>query len=60
MPAVVGRQGIVKAMPIELDETEQAELEKCAHGLRKIIESAEREISADEELQKALDEDHGV
>lgn len=55
MPAVVGRTGIVKPMPIELDETEKAELESCAKGLRAIIEGAEKELSADEELQRALD-----
>jgi L-lactate dehydrogenase len=60
MPAVVGRKGIVKAMPIQLDETEQAELEKCAHGLRKVIEGAEKEMNADEELKKALEEDKGI
>lgn len=55
MPAVVGRKGIVKAMPIELDETEKAELESCAKGLRAVIKGAEKELTADEELQKALD-----
>lgn len=60
MPAVVGRKGIVKAMPIQLDEQEQAELEKCAHGLRGVIEGAEKELAADEELKRALDEDQGT
>lgn len=60
MPAVVGRRGIVKPMPIELDEAEQAELEKCAHGLRGVIEGAEKEMAADEELKKALEDDQGI
>ena len=60
MPAVVGRKGIVKPMPIELDEHEQAELRKCAHGLRGVIEGAEKELAADEELKRALGEDRGA
>ncbi|KAJ4370590.1 hypothetical protein N0V83_005111 [Neocucurbitaria cava] len=38
MPAVVGRKGIIKAMPIQLDYEEQAALETCASGLRGVIE----------------------
>lgn len=60
MPAVVGRKGIVKPMPIELDEQEQAELDKCAKGLRGVIEGAKKELGADEELKRALEEDRGV
>lgn len=59
MPAVVGRSGIIKAMPIQLDASEQAELESCAKGLRAIIEGAEKELSADRELEKALLMDKG-
>jgi L-lactate dehydrogenase len=55
MPAVLGRKGIVRAMPIELDETEKKELESCARGLRGVIQGAAKELSADKELQKALD-----
>lgn len=60
MPAVVGRKGIVKPMPIQLDEAEKAELESCAKGLRAVIESAEKELSADRELEKALQNDKGA
>lgn len=60
MPAVVGRKGIIKAMPIQLDDEEKAELEKCARGLRGIIEGAEKELTADRELEKALAQDRGV
>jgi L-lactate dehydrogenase len=60
MPAVVGRRGIVKAMPIELDESEKRELETCARGLRAVIEGAEKELSADKELEKALEMDKGT
>jgi L-lactate dehydrogenase len=60
MPAVVGRRGIIKAMPVELDETEKKELETCARGLRAVIEGAEKELSADKELAKALEMDKGT
>lgn len=56
MPAVVGRRGIIRPMPIELDESEKRELHSCAQGLRAIIESAEKELSAEEQLEKALEE----
>ena len=59
MPAVLGRRGIVRAMPIELDERERGALESCARGLRLVIEGAEKELSADRELEKALAEDKG-
>lgn len=59
MPAVVGRKGIIRAMPIELDEAERRELESCARGLRGVIEGAEKELSADKELEKALEVDKG-
>lgn len=47
-------------MPIELDESEKEELRTCAKGLRAVIEGAEKEISADRELEKALEMDKGV
>lgn len=56
MPAVVGRKGIVRPMPIELDQSEKAELQSCAKGLRAIIEGATKELSAEQELEKALAE----
>jgi L-lactate dehydrogenase len=59
MPAVVGRRGIVRAMPIELDETEEQELQVCARGLRAVIEGAEKELSADKQLEEALKMDKG-
>ncbi|CAN9389625.1 unnamed protein product [Alternaria alternata] len=60
MPAVVGRKGIIKAMPIQLDEEERAQLDACAKGLRGVIEGAEKELSADRELEKALASDKGA
>lgn len=60
MPAVVGRKGIVKAMPIELDDDEKKELETCAKGLRAVIEGAEKELNAEQELEKALEMDKGA
>lgn len=54
MPAVIGRKGVVMKIPVRLDEEEQKELEACAEGLRGVIAGAEREISADKELEKAL------
>jgi L-lactate dehydrogenase len=55
MPAVIGRKGIVRAMPIQLDDTERRELDNCARGLRGVIEGATKELSADRELQRALE-----
>jgi L-lactate dehydrogenase len=60
MPAVIGRRGIVKAMPIELDESERRELDICARGLRAVIEGAEKELIADQDLERALKLDHGM
>lgn len=60
MPAVIGRKGIIRAMPIQLDEKEQAQLEACAKGLRRVIEGAEKEVSADRALEKALEQDKGA
>lgn len=60
MPAVIGRRGIAKAMPIELDEIEKQELKNCARGLRAVIEGAEKELSADKELERALEIDKGA
>jgi L-lactate dehydrogenase len=60
MPAVVGRRGIIKAMPIELDDDEKKALETCAVGLRAVIEGAEKELSADKELERALELDKGA
>lgn len=60
MPAIVGRKGIVRSMPIQLDEEERAQLEACAKGLRGVIEGAEKELSADLMLEKALEADGGA
>jgi L-lactate dehydrogenase len=59
MPAVVGRKGIIKAMPIQFDEEERVQLETCAKGLRGVIEGAEKELSADRALENALANDNG-
>lgn len=47
-------------MPIELDDSERAELETCARGLRAVIEGAEKELDAEQELEKALEMDKGA
>ncbi|KAF2262545.1 l-lactate dehydrogenase-like protein [Lojkania enalia] len=60
MPAIIGRKGITRVMPIELDEREKRELEDCANGLRAVIEGAEKELEADQELAKALEKDKGA
>lgn len=60
MPAVLGRTGIIRPMPIELDETERKDLESCAANLRNVIEGAEAELAADRELEKALATDKGA
>lgn len=59
MPAVIGRRGIIRKMPVQLDETEKKDLEDCAKNLRGVIEGAEKELLADEELRKALESDKG-
>jgi L-lactate dehydrogenase len=59
MPAVVGRKGIIKVMPIQFDEEERVQLETCAKGLRGVIEGAEKELSADRALENALANDNG-
>jgi L-lactate dehydrogenase len=55
MPGVVGRQGVVRGMEVEFDEGERRALEECAGGLRRVIEGAEKEMEADEELRKVLE-----
>lgn len=57
MPAVLGRQGIVKPWPIKLDETEQKQLEDCARGLREIIAGAEEEVEGDKGMSETLHKD---
>ncbi|KAF2730573.1 l-lactate dehydrogenase-like protein [Polyplosphaeria fusca] len=60
MPAVIGRKGILKSMPLVFDEAEKKELNDCAKGLRAIIEGAEKELVADKALEEALEaEGHG-
>lgn len=54
MPAVIGRKGIVRPVPIELNELEKRELHDCAQNLRSIIEGAEHELKAEKELEQAL------
>ncbi|KAF1971435.1 l-lactate dehydrogenase-like protein [Bimuria novae-zelandiae CBS 107.79] len=55
MPAVIGRTGILRTMPIQLDQEEQKLLEDCAKGLRAVIKGAEKELKADDELSQALE-----
>ena len=55
MPAVIGRKGILRAMPIQLDEHERELLRDCAKGLVAVIEAAEKELDADDMLRKALE-----
>lgn len=57
MPAVIGRQGILRPMPIKLDETEQKELEDCASGLREIIAGAEKEVNSEQELKETVEKE---
>jgi L-lactate dehydrogenase len=54
MPAVIGRKGIIRPIPVQLDETETKELQECAKNLRSIIEGAEMELKAELELEKAF------
>ncbi|KAF2281052.1 l-lactate dehydrogenase-like protein [Westerdykella ornata] len=57
MPAVIGRKGIVRAMPMRLDEGERRELEACAGHLRGVIDGVEMELKAKVELQSALEKE---
>lgn len=57
MPAIIGRTGIIRPMPIELDEDERRELEECARNLRGVIEGAEMELQAENELERAFHEE---
>jgi L-lactate dehydrogenase len=55
MPAVLGRKGIIRGMPIELNEVEMQDLKACAKNLRGIIEGAEEEMDADQKLKVAFE-----
>jgi len=44
MPAVLGRNGLERAIPIELNEKEKNELKECAAKLRDVISKAEKEF----------------
>ncbi|KAF2658288.1 l-lactate dehydrogenase-like protein [Lophiostoma macrostomum CBS 122681] len=55
MPAVLGRKGIIKAMPIQLNDVEKRDLENCARNLRSIIEGAEEELDAEQKLKEAFE-----
>ena len=41
MPAVIGREGVVRSIPISIDEGERKKLEDSAANLRDVIEEAE-------------------
>lgn len=41
MPAVIGRKGIVRSIPMDLSEHEERELEASAKSLKEVVEEAE-------------------
>lgn len=43
MPVVIGRKGIVRQIPLKLNESEQKELQQSAKSLRDIIDDVEKE-----------------
>ena len=45
MPVVIGRKGIVRQIPLKLNEGEKKELEQSAKSLREIIDDVEKEQS---------------
>lgn len=45
MPVVIGRKGIVRQIPIELNDSERKEFEQSGKSLRKIIDDVEKEQS---------------
>ncbi|KAI4721131.1 L-lactate dehydrogenase [Aureobasidium sp. EXF-10727] len=45
MPVIIGRKGIVRQIPMKLDDSEKKELEQSAKSLREIIDDVEKEQS---------------
>ncbi|KAG9842609.1 L-lactate/malate dehydrogenase, partial [Aureobasidium melanogenum] len=45
MPVVIGRKGIVRQIPLKLDDSEKKEFEQSAKSLREIIDDVEKEQS---------------
>ena len=56
MPAVIGRKGIVRPIPVELDEGEKKKLQESAKGLREIQDKAQGEL---DKVQKEAKEKDG-
>lgn len=42
MPVVLGRKGVVRALPLELNSEEKTALEKSAKSLKEIVEDAKK------------------
>lgn len=45
MPVVIGRKGIVRQIPLKLNDSEKKEFEQSAKSLREIIDDVEKEQS---------------
>ncbi len=43
MPAVIGREGIVRTIPMSLDSEERKNLEGSANSLREVIQESEKD-----------------
>ena len=41
MPTIVGRKGVITRVPVSIDDTEKAELQKSADALKKIIDQVD-------------------
>jgi len=52
MPAVIGREGIVRSIPMELDGEEKRELEASAKSLKEVIQQAEKEEQQEKKEEK--------
>ena len=42
LPVVLGREGVVRTIPLQLDEEEQKLLQKSAEAMRNFIKDAEK------------------
>ncbi|CAD0108526.1 unnamed protein product [Aureobasidium uvarum] len=50
MPVIIGRKGIVRQIPLKLNDGEKKELEQSAKSLREIIDDVEKEQSKEDGL----------
>lgn len=54
MPVVLGRQGVVRQIEVELSQAEEKEVRASAESLKKVIEDAEKEQGEGKEKESKL------